>query len=156
MGNLSGLEQEFLAEPKGEGSLSIYVTHYDQNEYMGYDLHPEDIGAMYFDGIGVPRWESLQANTVEEQTALYWEKFNERMENYPLIGRARDTDEKVEYSADEVRKLLEECQTVASSSTDEKAQRALQKVSIAANRAAAKNAGLELKPSSNAGFLGGF
>lgn len=156
MSNLSDLEQEFLAEPKGEGSLSIYVTHDDQNEYMGYDLHPEDIGAMYFDGIGVPRWESLKADTIEEQTALYWEKFNERMENYPLIGRARDTDEKVEYSADEVLKLLEECQSVASSSTDEKAQRALQKVSIAANRAAAKNAGLELKPSSNAGFLGGF
>ena len=156
MSNLSDLEHEFLAEPKGEGSLSIYVTHDDQNEYMGYDLHPEDIGAMYFDGIGVPRWESLKADTVEEQTALYWEKFNERMENYPLIGRTRDTDEKVEYSADEVLKLLEECQSVASSSTDEKAQRALQKVSIAANRAAAKNAGLELKPSSNAGFLGGF
>lgn len=147
MREMSDLEREFHEEQKGEGSLSIHITGSDP-EYIGYDINPEDVEALYFEGIGVPRWETLQAGTTEQKIALYWEEFNKRMDVLPLIGRMRDTDEALEYSAAEVTQLAAECDTVSGSTTDAKALRALQKISIAASRAAEANGGLELKPSS--------
>lgn len=144
---MTDLEREFIDEQKGEGSLSIHIMDGTANTYAGYDINPEDIEALYFEGIGVPRWESLQADTVEQQTAMYWEKFNERMDKYPLIGRARDTDERVEYTADEVPQLLNECEQVSAGTSDQKAVRALQKISLAAGKAAEMQAGLKLTPS---------
>ena len=143
----SDLEQQFILEQKGEGSLSLFVVDGMGNLYVGYDINPEDIEALYFEGIGVPRWESIKADDIEQQTALYWEKFNERMDNYPLIGRARDTDERVEYTAAEVPRLLAECENVTAGTSDPKAIRALQKLSLAANKAVEKQAGLNLTPS---------
>lgn len=153
---ISDLEREFINEQKGEGSLSIYVANGDHSDYVGYDINPEDVEALYFEGIGVPRWETLQADTHEQQTALYWERFNERMGSYPLIGRMRDTDERVTYSAAEIPQLIEECKSIAGSTSDAKAQRAVQKVSLAATRAAEKQSGMDLKPSSHPDFAGGF
>lgn len=143
----SDLEQQFILEQKGEGSLSIFLADGKENSYVGWDINPEDIEAMYFEGIGVPRWESIKADDVEQQTAIYWELFNERMDNYPLIGRARDTDERVEYTPNEVPQLLKECERVTVGTSDPKALRAVQKLSLAANKAAEKPAGLNLIPS---------
>lgn len=141
------VEQEFILEQKGEGSLSIFLADGPENTYVGYDINPEDIEALYFEGIGVPRWESIKADDREQQTAMYWELFNERMDDYPLIGRARDTDERVNYSSDELPHLLEECERVMAGTTVAKALRALQKFSIAANKAIEKSVGLNLTPS---------
>ena len=102
----SDLLQQFIMEQKGEGSLSIFLADGAENSYVGYDVNPEDIEALYFEGIGVPRWESIQADDIEQQTAIYWEQFNERMDKLPLIGRVRDTGERVEYKSGEVRVLL--------------------------------------------------
>jgi hypothetical protein len=144
---ISDLERGFINEQKGEGSLSLFVADGTDSSYVGYDINPEDIEALYFEGIGVPRWESIKADNVEQQTAMYWERFNERMDNYPLIGRARDTDERVEYTQVEVPRLLEECERVMSGTSDPKAVRAVQKLSLAANKAIDKQAGLNLTPS---------
>ncbi len=149
---LSELEAEFINELKGEGSLSVFITGPDANTYVGWDVHSEDIAALYFEGIGIPRWESLKADTVEEQTALYWERFNERMDKFPLIGRARDTDETVEYSTEEIPQVLEECQRVTDATTDQKAIRALQKISLAAAKASEQKSGLRLTPSQSQVF----
>lgn len=143
----SDLLQQFIMEQKGEGSLSIFLADGAENSYVGYDVNPEDIEALYFEGIGVPRWESIQADDIEQQTAIYWEQFNERMDKLPLIGRVRDTDERVEYKAAEVPLLLVECEQVLGSTNDAKATRALRKLSLAGQMAAEKNAGLNLKPS---------
>ncbi len=147
MNDTPDLEQEFINEQKGEGSLAIYLINGDDAEYVGFDLHPEDLEAIYFEGIGVPRWESLKAETVEQQTAMYWEQFNERMGNYPMIGRIRDTDKVVEFADSDVPVLLAECENLAGSSTDAKALRSLHKFSIPAGRAAGANSGLRFKPS---------
>lgn len=149
MREISDLEREFQNEQKGEGSLSVYINSGGGNsEYAGYDINPEDVEALYFEGIGVPRWETLQGSTVDEKTALYWERFNELMGPLPLISRMRDTDEALSFSAAEVPQLIAECETVSSTTTDAKALRALKKISIAANRAAEEQSGLDLKPSS--------
>lgn len=147
MSDTAKLEQEFINEQKGEGSLAIYLTNGDDAEYVGFDLHPEDLEAIYFEGIGVPRWESLKADTVEQQTAMYWAKFNERMGLYPLIGRVRDTDVVVEFGPGDIAALTAECEQLAGTSTDAKALRSLHKFSIPAGRAASANSGLRLKPS---------
>ena len=156
MNEISDLEREFQNEQKGEGSLSVYVANGDGMEYIGYDINPEDVEALYFEGIGVPRWETLHADTHEQQTAMYWERFNERMGKYPLIGRMRDTDERVTFAAAEIPQLIEECESISGSTSNAKAQRAVQKVSLAANRAAEKQSGMDLKPSSHPDFTGGF
>lgn len=147
MAELSKLEQEFINEQKGEGSLSIYLTKADENEYLGFDINPEDIEALYFEAIGIPRWESLQADSVEEQTALYWERFNEVMGPFPLIGRVRDTDEAVDYDAASIAPLSEELSRAESAASTPKAVRAVQKYQVAATRASENGAGLRFKPS---------
>ncbi|NOT49522.1 MAG: hypothetical protein HOP17_17500 [Acidobacteria bacterium] len=143
---ISDLEREFIDEQKGEGALSLNISDGSEKSYLGYDLNLEDVEALYFDGIGVPRWESLEGTTVEQKTALYWERFNDRMDKYPLIGRTRDTDEKVEYTSDEMPSLSLECEQVSSGTSNAKALRAAQKISLAAERAASKQAGLVLTP----------
>lgn len=147
MSDITELEQEFINEQKGEGSLSVFISDGDANLYVGYDINPEDIEALYFEGIGVPRWESLKADSVEQQTAMYWERFNASMAKYPLIGRVRDTDERVEFTDAEVPQLLAECESVAAGTSDAKAVRASQKISIAAGKAADASGGLSLVPS---------
>ena len=154
MDETSDLEHEFINEQKGEGSLSIYTTDGDKSEYLGYDINPEDIEAIYFEGIGVPRWETLKADSIEQQTAMYWERFNESMDKYPLIGRVRDTDVRVEFTANEAAKLAEECAAISGSATDAKALRSIQKISIATGKAAENQAGLNFKPSQLPDFGG--
>lgn len=144
---MSDLEREFSDEQKGEGSLTISIASGDGKTPVGWDLNPEDIEALYFDGIGVPRWEHLQADTVEQQTAMYWERFNEKMSQYPLIGRVRDTDERVEYSSAEAGELALECERVTAGTDNTKALRAVQKISIAAGKAVNANASMLLAPS---------
>lgn len=147
MSEITDLEREFIDELKGEGSLSVYLKRGDETEYIGYDINPEDVSAIYFEGIGVPRWESLQAETVEQQTAMYWERFNERMADYPAMNRLQDTDKRIEYSAEDARRLVDECNRIASAADNPKAVRALQKLTIAANRAVGSDSGLDLQPS---------
>lgn len=148
MSELNELEQDFVNEQKGEGSLSVYLANNgEKGDYLGWDIHLENIEALYFDGIGVPRWDSLEAETVEEKTALYWERFNAVMEALPLIGRMRDTDEEIDYSAAEIDPLTGECDRVLLGTTNEKAVRAAQKISRAAWHAAEAGAGLKLVPS---------
>ena len=141
------LETEFINEQKGEGSLSVFLTGGEKPEYIGWDINPEDLEAIYFEGIGVPRWESLQADTVEAQTALYWEKFNVLMDSLPMIGRVRDTDETIEFGPEEVDHLYGECDEILLAASDAKAKRCLKKFSFAAAKAKDRRGGLLLKPS---------
>lgn len=145
MTDLNALEQEFINEQKGEGSLSIYLTKGDETEYLGFDINPEDIEALYFEGIGIPRWESLQADSVEAQTALYWERFNEVMGPFPFIGKVLDTDQAVDYDANAIAAFADEIGRVQPSSP--KAERAVAKYRVAAGRAAEQGGGLRFKPS---------
>jgi len=144
---LSELELEFQNEVKGGGSLSPHVVEETGQSYVGYDINPEDIEALFFDGIGVPRWASIEADSVDEQNAIYMERYNVVMAKYPMIGRANDTYEGTEYSANEVANLLAECEAIKAASTDAKAIRALHKFSIAGTKAAEKQAALNLSPS---------
>ncbi len=144
---LSELELEFQNEVKGGGSLSPHVVDGTEQLYVGYDINPEDIEALFFEGIGVPRWASIEAESVDEQNAIYMERYNDVMLKYPMIGRANDTFVGTEYSADEVANLLAECEAIKAASTDAKAVRALHKFSIAGNKAAEKQAALNLSPS---------
>ncbi len=154
MSEISDLERDFQNEQKGEGSLSVFITNGESSDYIGYNINPEDVEAIYFEGIGVPRWESLKADSVEEQTAMYWDRFNECMAKFPLIGRVRDTDVRVEYTDAEVPGLIDECRGISGSTDNAKALRSIEKVSLAANRAVENQAGLNFKPSQLPDFNG--
>lgn len=142
---LTALEAEFRQEEKGPGSLSPHVAG-SESSYVGYDIHPENIEALFFDGIGVPRWDSITADSVEEQEALYTAKYNDVMTAFPMIGRANDTFQHVEYSAEEVAQLLEECSRIIAGASDSKVIKAVQKFQLAAEKAADKNSGLKMNP----------
>ena len=143
---LSELEQEFRAEQKGQGSLSPHISNSAENSYVGYDIHPENIEALFFDGIGVPRWDSIKAETVAEQESLYMDRYNEVMAAYPMIARSNDTFQHVEYTAEEVAELLKESEKILAGATDPKVIKAASKFSLASEKALAENSGLNLNP----------
>lgn len=143
---MAELEMEFSREQKGPGSLSPHLANGKQDSYVGYDIHPEDIETIFFEGIGVPRWESITADSFAQQEALYMGQYNEVMSKFPVIGRSNDTFQSVAYSADEVVQLLEECEGIQNAVSDPKVIRALQKFVIAGKKAAADNVGLDLNP----------
>ena len=139
---LTRLAEEFSQELQGEGSLSPKVG----NAYIGFDIHPDDVEAIFFNGIGVPRWASIEIEDLDEHNAAYTELYNAAMAKYPLIGRANDTMVRANYSRSEIAELLSECNTLIENSTDEKATRAAKKLLIAAMKAEASNAPLTLSP----------
>lgn len=140
------LELEFANEQKGQGSLSPHLANGKEDSYVGYDIHPEDVEVVFFDGIGVPRWDSITADSVAEKEAIYMERYNDVMSKFPMIGRSNDTFQSVSYSADEVTQLLEECERVQSGSSDPRVVKAIQKFSIAGKKAAAESVGLNFSP----------
>ena len=143
---LSEFEQEFRAEEKGQGSLSPHVVNGAERSYVGYDIHPENIEALFFDGIGVPRWDSIKAETVAEQEALYMERYNDLMGQYPMLARSNDTLQHVKYTAEEVTELLKESERLLAGTSDPKVIKAARKFSLASEKAVAENAGLSLNP----------
>jgi hypothetical protein len=149
LSQISELEQEFSQELRGYGSLSLNLTgaSADDRDYLGYDIRPEDVEAIYFEGIGIPRWESVKADTVDEQVALYNQSMQKIMADYPLIGRVSDTDQRVEYTSDEVTQLRQECENVLQNSSHPQAVKALQKLAIACLKAAEHQKALLLIPS---------
>ncbi len=149
LSQIGELEQEFSQELRGYGSLSLNLTgaSADDRDYLGYDVRPEDVEAVYFEGIGIPRWESIKAETVDEQVALYNQSMQKIMADYPLIGRVSDTDQRVEYTADEVSALRQECEKVLETAAHPQAVKALQKLAIACLKAAEHQKGLLLIPS---------
>lgn len=155
--NLDQIEQEFIQEDKGEGSLMVYAVRdlnadfskfaeRDVSFGLGYDITPLDVEALYFEGIKLPRWESIQAETVEEQMAIYNESFDRIKAAFPLISRVSDTDVTVKYTLEEVAKLQTECEQVADGTDDAKAIRAAQKFYIACNKATENQMGIMLMP----------
>ncbi len=154
---MSELELEFTQELRGYGSLLPFLVNdlvdkstrdlSNQDGYIGYDIRPEDIEALYFEGIGVPRWESIEAENVEQQLEIYNKSMQGIMSDYPLIQRVSDTDQKVEYTSRETLQLSEECARVMQNTADPKAIRALQKFSIACEKATHQQMGLVLIPS---------
>ena len=143
---LNKLEQEFRAEEKGPGSLSPHIVSGAENSYVGYDIHPENIEALFFDGIGVPRWDSIKAETVAEQESLYMERYNAVMAEYPMIARSNDTFQHVQFTAAEVPELLKEAERILAGTSDEKVVKAASKFALASEKAIAKSAGLRLNP----------
>ena len=139
---LEKLAAEFANELQGEGSLAPKVG----NTYVGFDIHPEDVEAIFFDGIGVPRWASIEIEDLDEHNAVYMERYNAAMAKFPLIGRANDTMVGSNYSRAEIAALIAECHALIESSADPKAARATKKLLIAAIQAEAKNAPLALSP----------
>lgn len=155
--NLTEIEQEFIQEDKGEGSLMVYAVRdlnadfskfaeRDVSFGLGYDITPLDVEALYFEGIKLPRWESIQAASVEEQMAIYNESFDKIKAAFPLISRVSDTDVTVKYTLEEVAKLQSECEQVAEGTDDAKAIKAAQKFYIACNRALENQFGIMLMP----------
>ena len=144
--DLAALEEEFNEEVKGYGSLSVNVVKGDSSEKLGYQIRPEDIESLYFEGIGTPRWESIKADTVDEQLKIYNETMGKIMEAYPLIARVSDTDVSVVYGHEELAALLEECANVVENTDDEKAKRAVQKFVIGCNKASDNGAAVHLNP----------
>lgn len=144
--NLTEIESDFVREEKGEGSLSPYSVGDDQKVYVGYDVHPQDIEALYFEGLQLPRWESIKAENTAQQTEIYQASFQKVTSDYPLISRVSDTDVKVAFSLDEVLQLRKECERVLNNTDDAKAVRASQKFYIACNKAADQQLGLLLIP----------
>ena len=145
---ISKLEEEFKQELKGNGSLSPHITDgvSKGESYVGFDIHPEDVEALFFEGIGVPRWESIKAESVEEQEKLYMQEYEGLMSKYPLIGRANDTEQQAVYKSDEVPALVQECEKVLAATANPKAVRALHKFIISGTKAAEKKSGLEFNP----------
>ncbi|HVE55266.1 MAG TPA: hypothetical protein VNB22_00455 [Pyrinomonadaceae bacterium] len=149
LSQISELEQEFSQELRGYGSLSLNLrgASADERDYLGYDIRPEDVEAIYFEGIGIPRWETIKADTVDQQVALYNESMQKIMADYPLIGRVSDTDQRVEYTPDEVSELRQECEKILENTSNPQAVKALQKLAIACLKAAEHQKGLLLLPS---------
>lgn len=156
--NLTEIENEFLREDKGEGSLSVYAVRdvtadfskfapREESFGVGYDITPLDVEALYFEGIKLPRWESIRAENVEQQMAIYNESFGKIKSDFPLISRVSDTDVTVKYTPEEVAPLQAECERVADSADDAKAIRAVQKFYIACQKAAEQQMGILLIPS---------
>jgi hypothetical protein len=142
---IKALEAEFKNEQTGPGSYSPNITGGDEKKYVGFDIHPEDIESVFFGGIGVPRWETIQGDSPEEQEAAYGKLYTECMARFPMFARANDTYERADYTAEEVSKLIGECQTLLESA-DAKTGRAARKFLIAATRAQEAAAGLRLMP----------
>ena len=155
---LSDLEEEFSQEVKGEGSLSIEIVPGADNAsngnsaqeslHLSYDINAEDLEALYFEGLSLPRWEDVAGETVEEKRELYLESFEKCTSNYPMIKRVSDIDQKVTFTPDEVLRLHEECQSILKIANTPKSIRAIQKFSLAAQKAADRRMGLRLKPNS--------
>ena len=139
---LAKLAEEFSQELQGEGSLSPKVG----NTYVGFDIHPDDVEAIFFDGIGVPRWASIEIEDLDEHNAVYMERYNAAMAKFPLIGRANDTMVGANYSRAEIASLIAECHALIESSADPKAARATKKLLIAGIQAEATNSPLALSP----------
>ena len=155
--NLTEVENEFIKEDKGEGSLSVYAVRdldanfskfspREESFGLGYDIHPLDIEALYFEGIKLPRWESIKADNHDRQLEIYNEAFDKIKSDFPLISRVSDTDVTVKYTPEEVAQLQTECEKVADSADDAKAIRAVQKFYIACDKAAENQMGLLLIP----------
>ncbi len=147
--NLNDLEKEFNEEVKGYGSLSVKLVADSGDEFnnIGYQIRPEDIEALYFEGIGTPRWESIEADSVNEQLEIYNDSMKKIMADFPLIYRVQDTDKTVVYTAGEIPQLLAECAGVLENTSNNKAVRAVQKFRIACRKAAEQQTALHLKPS---------
>lgn len=141
--NMDELKIEFDEEVRGFGSLAVVL---DGSGFIGYDIRPEDIEALYFEGIGTRRWESIEAESVSEQMDIYNDSMKKMMADYPMIARVSDTDVKVNYTPEEVSELRAECEKVFDNTSESKAIRALQKFLIACHKAAEKKVGLELQP----------
>ncbi len=155
--NLTEVENAFLNEEKGEGSLMVYAVRdlnanfskfaaAEESFGVGYDINPQDIEALYFEGIKLPRWESIKADSHEQQLAIYNESFGKIKADFPLISRVSDTDVTVKYTPEEVAPLQAECERVAENADDARAIRAVQKFYIACHKAAEKQMGLSLIP----------
>ena len=155
--NLNAYESEFIQEGKGYGSLSPFCVldaanfskdlSPDEGFYVGYDIHPENIEALFFEGLKLPRWESIEAETVEQQEEIYRESFQKTTSEYPLISRVSDTDQRVIFTPEEVLWLREECKRILENAGNSNAVRALQKFHIACNKAAEQQMELLLIPS---------
>jgi hypothetical protein len=73
-------------------------------------------------------------------------QYTDVMAKYPMIARANDTFQHVEYTAEEVTQLLEECGRILAGASDPKVIRAVQKFSLAGNKAAEAQVGLNFNP----------
>jgi len=143
---LKDLDAEFRREERGPGSLSPHIADGSETSYVGYDIHPENIEALFFDGIGVPRWDTIKADSFEQQEVLYMAQYTDVMAKYPMMARANDTFQHVEYTAAEVTQLLEECGRILADASDPKVIKAVQKFSLAGSKAADGQVGLNLNP----------
>lgn len=155
--NLGEIESDFIKEDKGEGSLSVYAVRdpaasfskfapREESFSVGYDIHPLDIEALYFEGIKLPRWESIKADSTDQQLEIYNESFGKIKADFPLISRVSDTDVTVKYTPEEISPLQAECERILDSADDAKAIRAVQKFYIASNKAGEQQMGLSLIP----------
>lgn len=155
--NLTAVENDFIQEEKGEGSLSVYAARDiaanfskfappEESFGIGYDIHPLDIEALYFEGIKLPRWESIKADNHDRQMEIYNEAFDKIKADFPLISRVSDTDVTVKYTPEEVAQLQTECERITDGTEDAKAIRAVQKFYIACCKAADNQMGLLLIP----------
>lgn len=148
--NMDELETEFIEEVRGFGSLAVVLADgadgVKGSGFIGFDVRPEDIEALYFEGIGTLRWDNIEAESVSEQMDIYNDSMKKKMADYPLIARVSDTDVKVNYTPEEVLQLRAECEKVFDNTSAPKAVRAVQKFLIACHKADESRMSLELLP----------
>ena len=148
LSQISELEKEFVEELKGLGSLSVNLADGSEKDgqYFGYDIRPEDIEALYFEGIGIPRWDSIKADNADRQLEIYNQSMQKLMASFPQINRVNDTDQKVEYTLEQVSELQRECDRLLETVSDQKAVKALQKLAVACHKAGEHQKGLMFIP----------
>lgn len=142
------IEAQYSDEVKGYGSLMIHLVPGGgkEEEKLGFEIRPEDIEALFFDGIGIPRWESIEAESHDEQLKIYNESMKTIMADYPEINRVNDTDVKVEFGTEDLQQLQAECEKLLDDNSDPKVVKALQKYLIACHRALVAEFAMHLIP----------
>ncbi len=150
--DVNGLEGSFVEEGRGNGSLHPRVVRDPVNFWeggaceddfsVGYDFHPNDFEALYYEALGVPRWEDISAQGFEEQDELCYKGFVEHTLAYPLLNRINDMYQDAAYSAEEVLLLRDQCRELQASIVNEQASRALSKIILACDKATEKEMGL--------------
>ncbi len=152
--NSDNSEQGYIAEGQGNGSLSPHVVrnpesywddgHSEDDFYVGYDFHPWDWEALFFEELKCPEWQYIEGENIEVRDKREYARFQDCTREYPLLGRIWDMYQDAGYRADEVRQLREQCLKLQLRATSEKAARALGKLILACDKALERKLGLLL------------
>ena len=153
--NWEELEREFVAEGWGNGSIHPYVVHdpinywegghHKDDFYVGFDFHWGDWEALFWGALNAAGRDGyIQGEDINEFHERNRRKFQESISEYPLLGRIFDRYEDVVYEAEEVNQLRDECLRAREGTNHAGAIKALNKLTLACNKASGHVLGLRL------------